>query len=301
MLQSDQKIITILDERMMKLTPFPFFPIILMLVIIFQPVFARSQDNQTLTCADIRNGIFYYFGKGSEGEETFIRKGALQREQVPAKKETLSWEIEWISDCIYTLKYQSGAENHPEAEQKFLVKHLLVTEVLQVTDNYLVFRSAFDKATNPTILKDTIWIKQRQSQGGRVVNNPNADSVLNTRKHIRDSLEATYATLYIFRPGKFLNSMKNYTLLINGEPSCVISNGCREIVKLHKSGVYRLSAKVDGPEQSVSIDAKPGESYFLQCEITWGVTSHPILTILDKIVGDGAFKTAEKPGLLHKE
>jgi hypothetical protein len=134
-----------------------------------------------------------------------------------------------------------------------------------------------------------------------VVNNPNADSVLTARKYIRDSLESTYATLYIFRPGKFLNSMKNYNLLINGEPACVISNGCREIVKLHKSGVYRLSAKVDGPEQSVSIDAKPGESYYLQCDITWGVTSHPILTILDKIVGDGAFKTAEKPGLLHKE
>jgi hypothetical protein len=301
MLQPDQNIIIILWAQMTKLTPVAFYRTFLLLVILCGPIICSCQDIHPPACSDIRNGVFYYFGKGSDGAETFIRKGALQREQVPAKKETVLWEVEWISDCIYTLKYQSGAENHPEAELKFLAKHLFVTEVLLVTENYLVFRSAFDKATNPTVLKDTIWIKQRQSQGGKVVINPNADSVLTARNHIRDSLDATYSTLYVFRPGKSLNCLKNYNLLINGEPACVISNGCREILKLHKTGLYRLSAKVDGPEQAVTIDVKPGESYYLQCQITWGVTSHPILRILDKTVGDGAFKTAEKPGLWHKE
>lgn len=225
----------------------------------------------------------------------------MQREQIPAKKETVLWEVEWLSECVYTLKYQSGAENHPDAEQKFLAKHLLVTEILEVNENYLTFRSAVDKVKNSTILQDTIWIKQRQSPGGKAVSNPNADSILAARIHIRDSLEATYATLYVFRPGKFLNSLKNYNLLVNGEPACVISNGCRLILKLHKAGAYRLSAKVDGPEQTLTLDAKPGESYYLQCQITWGVTSHPILTMLDKTVGEGTFNTAEKPGLLHRE
>jgi hypothetical protein len=282
----------------MKLTRFPFYTILLFLV---GPLTVDCQDNHPLTCADIRNGTFYYFGKGSDGQETFIRKGALQREQIPAKKETVLWEVEWLSDCVYTLKYQSGAENHSDAEQKFLAKHLVVTEILQVNENYLTFRSAVDKVTNPTVLQDTIWIKQRQSAGGKVVSNPNADSIVTARKQIRDSLDATYATLYVFRPGKFLNSMKNYNLLVNGEPACVISNGCRLILKLHKAGVYRLSAKVDGPEQVVNVDAKSGESYYLQCQITWGVTSHPILTLLDKTVGEGAFKTEEKPGLIHRE
>jgi len=41
MLQRDQKIITILEQRMMKLTPFPFFRITLLLVILIEPVIDR--------------------------------------------------------------------------------------------------------------------------------------------------------------------------------------------------------------------------------------------------------------------
>jgi hypothetical protein len=125
---------------MMKQTRILFYRTALFLLMLCQPVIGISQENHLLTCSDIRNGVFYYFGKGSDGPETFIRKGALQREQVPAKKEIVLWEVEWLSDCIYALKYQSGAENHSEAEQKFLSKHLLVTEIQQVTENYLVFR-----------------------------------------------------------------------------------------------------------------------------------------------------------------
>jgi hypothetical protein len=279
------------------------FRIVILFFLTSMPFISSSQDNHTLTCADVRNGTFYYFGPKSNGQETFIRKGALQRELIPKQKETVLWEVEWLNDCVYTLKYQSGAENHPAAEQKFLSKHIVVTEILQVTEDYITFRTSFDKVSNPTGISDTLWIKQRQSKGGKIISNPNADSVSARKIRTMDSLDATYATLYVFRPGKALNSLKNYNLIINGEPACVISNGCREILKLHKPGNYRISAKVDGPEQVVTIDARPGESYYLQCMITWewGITAHPVLTLLDKTVGEGAFKTAEKDGLWHRE
>jgi hypothetical protein len=287
----------------MKFINLPFYKTTLLFLMAGLPFISKCQDDHLLNCADVRNGIFYFIGRNSDGQETFIRKGALQREIVPKQKETILWEVEWLNDCTYMLKYESGAENRSAEELKFLNKHIVVTEILHVTQNFLTFRTAFDKVTNPTVLQDTLWIKQRQSMGGKSISNPDTDSIIAGRMQMRDSLEATYATLYIFRPGKSLNCMRNYTLNINGEPACVIRNGCREILKLRHTGTYRISAKVDGPEQVVTIEAKPGESYYLQCMITWdwGLTSHPVLTVMDKTVGEGAFKTAEKPGLWSRE
>lgn len=285
----------------MELTTTRLYRPLILFFLCIQSVVSLCQDKPLLSCTDVRNGTFYYFDHKSDQWETFIRKGAYQREIIPKQRETVLWDVEWLNDCVYSLKYESGAENHPAAEQKFLSKHIVVTEILKVSEDYLTFRSAFDKVTNPTVLSDTLWIKQRQALKGQPVTNPNADSLLARRKRMMDSLDATYATLYVFRPGKALNCLKNYNLVINGENACVISNGCREILKLHKAGMYRISAKVDGPEQVVTIDVKPGESYYLQCMITWGITSHPVLTFLDKTVGEGAFKTVEKEGLWHKE
>ncbi len=285
----------------MKLTYTPVYRSIILFFLCTQSVLSFCQDKPVLTCADVRNGTFYYFNPKNGEQETFIRKGVMQRENLPKQRETVLWDVEWLSDCVYSLKYESGAENHPAAEQKFLSKHILITEILQVHEDYITFRTAFDKISNPTVLSDTLWIKQRQAPKGPMVTNPNADSLLAKRKRTVDSLDATYATLYVFRPGKALNCLRNYNLMINGENACVISNGCREILKLHRTGAYRISAKIDGPEQVVNIDARPGESYYLQCMITWGVTTHPVLKLLDKTVGDAAFKTAEKEGLWHKE
>jgi hypothetical protein len=285
----------------MMLTKARVYQSLMLFFLCTQSVVSLCQDKPPLSCTYVRNGTFYYFDPKSGGLETFIRKGALQREIISKQRETVLWDVEWLNDCVYTLKYESGAENHPAAEQKFLSKHIVVTEILKVSEDYLTFRSAFDKVTNPTVLSDTLWIKQRQAARGQPVTNPNADSLVAKKKRTMDSLDATYATLYVFRPGKALNSLMNYNLVINGEPACVISNGCREILKLHRPGTYRITAKVYGPEQVVTLDAKAGESYYLQCMITWGIASHPVLTLLDKTVGEGAFKTAEKEGLWHKE
>lgn len=111
-----------------------FHWIFLSFVFMYRPTEVHGQDSASLHCSDVRNGTFYYFGKKSDGQETFIRKGAVQREVIPKEKETIFWDVEWLNDCTYSLKYESGAENHPAAEQKFLNKHLIVTEILQVTE-----------------------------------------------------------------------------------------------------------------------------------------------------------------------
>jgi len=173
---------------MMKSSYNPIYYCALLFLMFSAPDISNGQDNHMLSCADVKNGTFYFFGKNSVGRETFIRKGALQKEIIPKDRETVLWEVKWLNDCTYTLKYQSGAESHSAGELKFLSKHIVVTEILQVTEDYMTFRTALDKITNPVVLNDTLWIKQRQSANGKSIINPNADSISVNRINIRDSL-----------------------------------------------------------------------------------------------------------------
>jgi hypothetical protein len=158
----------------------------------------------------------------------------------------------------------------------------------------MTFRTAFDKLTNPTVLNDTLWIKQRQSSTNKMTINPRADSIAASKKRIIDSTQATYATLYVYRPSKLLDFAVTYDLLINGERACVISNGCRYILKLLKPGMYNITAKIPGPDQTVMIDVKPGGVYYIQCTCTWGLKSRKEVMLMDNKEGAAAFNSSEK-------
>ncbi len=271
-----------------------FNRIFFLFLFIYRPSFASGQDNASLNCSDVRNGTFNYFDQREGESETFIRKGAIQKEIFLTRKETIFWEVNWLNECTYTLKYQSGAENRTAAEQKMFRKHLIVIEILHVTEDFMTFRTAFDKVTNPTVSNDTLWIKQRQSSTNKTTTNHRADSIAASKKRIIDSIQASYATLYVYRPSKLLDFAVTYDLLINGEKACVISNGCRYILKLLKPGIYNITAKIAGPDQTVMIDVKPGGVYYVQCTCTWGLKSHKEVTLMDIKEGAAAFNSSEK-------
>jgi Protein of unknown function (DUF2846) len=270
-----------------------FFRICILFLFISRPSVTSGQDNTALNCSDIRNGTFNFFNQKEAELEIFIRKGDVQKEILTRRKETFFWEVNWLNDCTYTLKYQSGAENRTAAELKILNKHIIVVEVLHVTEDYMTFRTAFDKVTNPTVLNDTLWIKQRQSAKNKMTTNPRADSIAASKKRLIDSTQASYATLYVYRPGKLLDFAVTYDLLINGEKACEINNGCRYILKLLKPGVYNITAKLKG-DQTVMLDVKPGGVYYIQCTATWGLKYHKEVQLMDIKEGAAAFNSSEK-------
>ena len=254
---------------------------------------AHGQDNAALSCSDIRNGTFNYFNRLAGEQEIFVRNGVVQKEITPKRRETLYWEVNWLNDCTYTLKYQSGGENRPPAELKILNKHIIVVEILHVTEDFMTFRTAYDKVTNPTVLNDTLWIKQRQSARNVKIINPRADSIAALKKRSIDSTQASYATLYVYRPSKFLCFAVTYHLLINGEKAFEISNGCRYILKIQKPGMYNITAKLTG-DQTVMLDVKPGGVYYIQCTATWGLKYHKEVQLMDIKEGAAAFNASEK-------
>ena len=169
------------------------------------PLACLSQAT-SLGCSDVKNGNFNYFPKGEGDQSVYIRNGTLQKEVTAARKETILWEVTWLNDCTYTLKYISRGEQWIKAEQDIFRKYVIVCQILSVTDDYYVYRTVLNKITNNTILTDTLWIKQRRSASNKLVINPPADSIVSSRLNRTDISQTKYAILYVYRPVKFLNS-----------------------------------------------------------------------------------------------
>jgi hypothetical protein len=237
---------------------------------------------QTVSCSDLKNGVFVFFSRADGSSRTYTRNGEMQKEFNPATRETAIWDVEWVSDCAYFLKYNSGLEDKPKQTQELLKKHKFLFQILNVTDDYYIFQSTLDKASNPVLLKDTLWIKQRSDAKRKVTTNPRFDSLLALRKAAFDSVVSKSAFLYVFRPGKFAESGISYTLCLNDVPICEMANKASYIVRLSKEGQTTFVAKAGKQETSITLDVKSGKKYFLRCELPWSLAPKPRLTEVSK-------------------
>ncbi len=247
--------------------------------LLFTPLLSPAQAPG---CSDLKNGVFVFFSHADGASRIYTRNGGTQKEFDPATRETGIWDVEWVSDCAYYLKYSSGLEDRPKQTQELLKKHKILIQIVKVTDDYYTFQSAIDKAPGPVVLQDTLWIKKRSDGKGKVTHNPRIDSLLTFRKAAFDSLVSKSAFLYVFRPGKFAESAVSYSLCLNDVPICEMANKASYIVRLSKEGQTTFVAKVGKQETSITFDIKPGNKYFLRCELPWSLAAKPRLTKVSK-------------------
>jgi hypothetical protein len=244
-------------------------------------IFIASAFSQTLTCNDVRNGVFISFSKTDGSKSVYTRSGDVQKELNTSTKETIFWNVEWINDCSYYLKYNSRLENKSKQELEKIKKHKFLIQILSVSQDYYVFQSFLDKESNPAISKDTLWIKQRKDAKNRLINNPEIDSLLAVRKAEFDASLARTATLYIYRPEKFAEGGDDCIIYYNDTAICTMTNKSAYIIRLLKEGPATFTARIRKQEMAVKLDVKYGEKYYLRCELKWAIPAKPILTLSD--------------------
>ena len=241
--------------------------------------YAPSAFSQTLNCSDIKNGVFISFSKIDGSKTIDTRSGEVQKELNTSTRETVLWDVEWINDCSYYLKYNSGMEDKTKKELDQLKKHKFLIQITSVSQDYYIFQAFLDKESNPVILKDTLWIKQRRDAKNKLINNPKVDSVLALRKGAFDASLARTATLYIYRPGKFTESAVDCIIYYNDTAICTMNNKSAYGMRLFKEGPATFTARIGKQETSVKLDVKYGEKYYLRCVIKWAIPAKPTLTL----------------------
>ena len=264
-------------------------PAALFVVISCFLIFPLAAFTQSLSCADIKSGVFVYFLKIDGSKVLCTRTADEQREFNASAHQTVLWEINWISDCSYVLVYNSGLEDAPKPTQQLVRKHKFVNTITSVTPDYYIVQTSLDKPSNPVLTIDTLWIKQYRGAKNKLFVNPRADSLVALRKAANDSIIASWATLYVFRPWKLTEWANAYTLFLDDQPICDMINKSSYVVRLMKPGPANLHAKIGKKETTLPIDIKPGGKYYLRCEFPWGLNQSPRLIWVQKEEADPYF------------
>ncbi len=114
-----------------------------------------------VSCKELRNGVFHFYGKQSKDYYIILRQDSLQREVNVATNDTSFWKVDWVDDCIFSLKYSSGGRNRSEEEKKFLLNHITVIQIQKITADYYVVKGSLDSLNSRFNLIDTVWMQPK--------------------------------------------------------------------------------------------------------------------------------------------
>lgn len=234
---------------------------------------------RNVTCADIKTGIFYYYPKNSASHYISNRSEKYVNEKDAVTGDSTVWEINWIDDCTYALKFVSSTSKVDEGTLKIIQHYKLVYKINSITNDYYTFKGYIDKTTNIPISDDTIWTSEKVVIPDTRLFQKVANQGIIKKDHFSDT--SRYALLYVYRPRKFTNSANNYLLYFNETPMCVVQNGQGFIFKIFKEGLAEIKSRLHKDESGVKLDIKFGNIYYVKSMVHWTITKRMDVFKLD--------------------
>ena len=246
------------------------FKLTAILIGIIQPYNSYCQS-QSLNCENLKNGIFYSYPKNTDSKYLFERAGDYQKETDLKTGDTTLWKIRWKNDCTFSIEYVSGNNKANEEASTFLKKkkHKVVFEIKNITDDYYTYATYLDKTSNLPLELDTIWLHEKINP----VRNLLFEAVTNGRdlqkSHFSDT--AKYALLYVYRPGKFTNSLAGFPLYFDNNVMCIMKNKSGYIFKILKEGTFEIGSKLMDNSSVTKLEVTFGKRYYVKSMIHWGL------------------------------
>jgi hypothetical protein len=244
---------------------------IIFLLFLFSGPLNLVCQTKTLSCADLKTGIFYYYPKNVSGRFIDVRDNEFLHEKSMDNEDSGLSKIKWINDCSYSLKYIRGNAKLPVETLQFLKSHDLVYEIINITENYYTFKGYVDKTSNPAFLTDTMWFSEKLNYTSNELFKKLPNAAILKKNHFSDT--SKYAVVYIYRPGKFTNSLGDYPVYFDNAAMLVAKNNSGSIYKILKEGKFEIKSKLLKDESSVKLDVKFGRTYYVKSMIHWGITS----------------------------
>jgi hypothetical protein len=247
-----------------------FIAKVFFLFFLISPLLVQSQNKKPV-CTDWHNGIFYYYPKNSTDRFTIYNDGGFQKEINTATGDTSLWKLEWTSDCSFTEKYISGSAKLNAETSELLKKHKLAYEITSVTDSFFTFKGYIDKPSTIPIQVDTMWLNEKIVIAGNELFKQIINPSVLRKNHFSDT--SKYAVLYVYRPGKFSNSMGNFLVYFDDNIMCVAKNSSGYIFKILKEGQFEIKSKLYKDHSAVKMDIKFGNVYYAKAMIHWTISS----------------------------
>jgi hypothetical protein len=223
-------------------------------------------------CSALKTGVFYSYPKNTADKYVTYREKGIAKEYDLVKGDSSIWKVDWKDDCTYSLKYVSGsAKLNPEMAD-FFRKHTLLYTIREATADYYVFNTFLDKLKGIRLGSDTMWMRKKLNHVPtrlfEAVANPQA------LKKARFSDTSQYAVVYLYRPGKFTNSI-NADIMVSFDelPIAQTPNKTAYIFKVFQPGNHTFTSRLDKDESKAAVNIEMGKSYYVKSAINWGIYS----------------------------
>jgi hypothetical protein len=239
-------------------------------VLLLFPLVAFSQ-NKALACAEIKTGVFYNYPKNTSDQYVDKRDDHMVYETNLVTGDTSVWQINWLSDCVYALKFVSGNVKLDTKTLSLLQKHLLVFEITSTGTDYYVYKSYLDKTSNLSFQQDTMWLSPKLVLGNSQIYKWISNENVLRKDHFADT--SKYAVVYLYRPGKLTNSLGNYPVYLEDDMICIAKNNSGYIFKVFKEGPAVFKSRLFKDVSVLQIDIKFGQRYYVKSMIHWTISS----------------------------
>lgn len=183
--------------------------------------------------------------------------------------DTVNYRIDWVDSCMFSMQYLSGGNKLPKRILDFNKEHIFYCRIDKITDEYVVSRTFQDRPKGRMLNRDTSWFSPKvaiaKSTSFQKISGPLFDPKTNLAG------SANYALVYVYRPKKVGLMLTSYPLYFDDEVMCVMQNNSGYVFKVNKEGVHQFATQIFKDSDSVSVDIRFGQKYFIKPWIEWGM------------------------------
>lgn len=248
---------------------FPFLPLRFLLLFFVLFMFSGMTFAQDSTrCDKLETGIFYSYPKNTGDKFVTYRDKGIAKEFNLVSKDSTYWKVDWKDKCSYTVQYVSGSAKQKPDVAEFVKKHVFFYTINAVTDEYYVYSGYVDKAKGIFLGTDTMWLHERV----HVTPNRMFEQFASRQalKKARFSDTSQYALVYLYRPGKFANSLvEGHVVSFDNQPMAVMPNKVGFMFKVFQSGNHTITSRLGKDESSTQLNVELGKTYYVKAAINW--------------------------------
>jgi hypothetical protein len=130
---------------------------IISLVVILCPFLCYCQYH-TPICADLRECIVYSRSQDRhEPYKIFITGSTFKQVNLITGDSSL-WEIQWVEECGFIIKYLSGNDAFDEGQKRYLQQHVIAMKIEHITPGYYLYSAYRDRIGHRLYARDTLWV-----------------------------------------------------------------------------------------------------------------------------------------------
>ena|ERR1700722_11072157 len=114
----------------------------------------------TPKCADLRECIVYTRSQDKHQPYKIIIARSTMKQVNLTTGDSSVWEIQWVEECGFTIKYLSGNDSLSKGQKYYLQYHRIALKIEDIMPDYYLYTAYRDRIGHRPYSRDTLWIRE---------------------------------------------------------------------------------------------------------------------------------------------